>query len=106
MPAAACRRAALAAPALFAPPLPPRGAAASCATPPALRPPPPSQYEVFTAPTWEQLQAAPEKVNWCGFAHFAQPAACAFSLTPFQDVYVAIRTRRSGLLSMSESRPD
>jgi hypothetical protein len=67
------------------------------------RPPPCPQYEIFTAPTWDDLQEAPQPVRWCGFAHFAQPATCSFSLSPFEDAVVAIRTRRQGsLLGMSE----
>ncbi|GBF93748.1 hypothetical protein Rsub_06080 [Raphidocelis subcapitata] len=55
-------------------------------------------YEIYTARTWEQLQTAPDAVRWCGLAHFASPDTCAFTLSPFEDVYVAIKTRRASLL--------
>jgi hypothetical protein len=82
--------------------------AARCARPlPPLRaaPQPRAQYEIFTAPTWDGLQSAPQPVRWCGFAHFAQPAGCSFRLSPFEDVFVAIRTRRPGALLGISERP-
>jgi len=66
-------------------------------------PSPPVQYEIFTAATWEQLQTQPDAARWCGLAHFTSPDTCAFTLSPFEDVYVAIKTKRASLLGISES---
>ncbi|KAI8477032.1 MAG: hypothetical protein J3K34DRAFT_455414 [Monoraphidium minutum] len=55
-------------------------------------------FEIFTAPSWEALHQAPQPVRWCGLAHFTQPDACAFQVSPFEEVYVGVKTRRNSIL--------